>query len=33
MPREAILTGLVDAVVPLKNIAPALMRAIEEAAP
>ncbi|MCX6596810.1 MAG: chemotaxis response regulator protein-glutamate methylesterase [Acidobacteria bacterium] len=33
MPREAILTGMVDTVVPLKGIAPALLRAIEEATP
>ena len=33
MPREAILTGLVDSVVPLKGVAPALLKALEEATP
>ncbi|MCX6592444.1 MAG: chemotaxis response regulator protein-glutamate methylesterase, partial [Acidobacteria bacterium] len=32
MPREAILTGLVDHVLPLKSIAGALLRAVDEGA-
>ncbi len=31
MPREAILTGAVDTVAPLSNIAPAIIRAVNEA--
>lgn len=31
MPREAILTGLIDSVVPLNLIAPAIVKSLEEA--
>ena len=33
MPKEAIATGLVDAVVPLEAIAPAIVRAVRETRP